>query len=288
MESSLTRLPSWMKKPPGPQEPIHRMKRILRKRGLNTVCESARCPNMGECFSKPTATFLILGDQCTRNCGFCAVDTLCAPAKLDTAEAARVAGAAKELGLKSVVVTSVTRDDLADGGSGQFALTIRAIKDTIPGILVEVLTPDFMGVESSVQTVLDAGPDIFNHNIETVPSLYAEVRPQADYSTSLKVLAQSKRAGIVTKSGIMVGLGERVDEVKSVLSDLLDAGCDAVTIGQYLRPTKEKLPVKEYIDPAVFAEYEAFALDIGLRSVYSGPFVRSSYNAEEFLSASSG
>jgi lipoic acid synthetase len=214
------------------------------------------------------------------------VDTTLSPAPLDSAEAANVAVTVSELGLKSVVVTSVTRDDLPDGGSAQFALTIRAIKDTVPGILVEVLTPDFMGDTRSVQRVLDAGPDIFNHNVETVPSLYEEVRPQADYSTSLRVLAQSKASGVVTKSGIMLGLGEEVEEVREVLHDLLDAGCDAVTIGQYLRPAKEKLPVKEYIDPALFSEYEAFALGIGLKSVYSGPFVRSSYNAERNLKIS--
>ena len=286
MERFLTRLPPWMKKPLGPQEPIHRMKRILRRRGLHTVCESARCPNLGECFSKPTATFLILGDACTRRCSFCAVDNSVSPAPLDPAEPANVAGAVKELGLNHVVVTSVTRDDLTDGGAAQFALTIRAIKDTIPGILVEVLTPDFNGVERSVRAVLEAGPDIFNHNIETVPSLYREVRPEADYSTSLKVLAQAKASGVVTKSGIMVGLGEGVDEVKDLLYDLLYAGCDAVTIGQYLRPTREKQPVREYIDPRLFREYEAFALSIGLKSVYSGPFVRSSYNAERLLCGS--
>jgi lipoic acid synthetase len=287
MERFLTRLPPWMKKPPGPQGPIHRVKRILRKRGLNTVCESARCPNMGECFAKPTATFLILGDVCTRRCSFCAVDSSVAPAPLDPAEPANVAGAVMELGLSHVVVTSVTRDDLDDGGAAQFALTIRAIKDTIPDILVEVLTPDFNGDERSIRTVLDAGPDIFNHNIETVPALYKEVRPGADYQTSLKVLARSKASGVVTKSGIMVGFGERVDEVRDVLCDLLNAGCDAVTIGQYLRPTREKRPVREYIDPALFKEYEAFGLSIGLKSVYSGPFVRSSYNAERFFAGDS-
>jgi lipoic acid synthetase len=257
------------------------MKRILRKRNLHTVCESARCPNIGECFSKPTATFLILGDVCTRRCGFCSIDNRQRPLELDKAEPGNIAEAARELGLAHVVVTSVTRDDLPDGGAAQFALTIRAIKDNISGILVEVLTPDFKGDEGAIKTVLDAGPDIFNHNIETVPSLYPFIRPEADYSRSLRVLTQAKASGVVTKSGIMVGLGETAGEVKAVLSALLYAGCDAVTIGQYLRPTRENLEVREYVEPRVFEEYEAFGRGIGLKSVYSGTFVRSSYNAEE-------
>ncbi len=279
----MTRLPPWARKTLGPQEPIRRMKRILRKRNLHTVCESARCPNIGECFSKPTATFLILGDVCTRRCGFCSVDNRRTTLELDRAEPGNIAEAARELGLAHVVVTSVTRDDLPDGGAAQFALTIRAIKDTISGILVEVLTPDFKGDEGAIKTVLDAGPDIFNHNIETVPSLYPLVRPEADYSRSLRVLTQAKASGVVTKSGIMVGLGEMAGEVKAVLSALLYAGCDAVTIGQYLRPTRENLEVREYVEPRVFEEYEAFGRGIGLKSVYSGTFVRSSYNAEELL-----
>lgn len=278
---SAKRLAPWVKKRLVPYEAIHGVKSILRKRGLHTVCESARCPNIGECFSKPTATFMILGDVCTRGCGFCSVEKRGGAMGPDPNEPLNVALAAKELGLKHVVVTSVTRDDLDDGGSEQFALTIKAIKDTISGILVEVLIPDFRGDEAALKTVLDAGPDILNHNLETVPSLYPLVRPQADYRRSLKVLSFSKSAGVNTKSGIMAGLGEAREDVKSVLRDLLAAGCDGVTIGQYLQPSRGNLPVKEYVLPEVFAEYEAYGKEIGLKYVYSGPFVRSSYNAEK-------
>lgn len=259
------------------------MKSILRERNLHTVCESARCPNIGECFSKPTATFMILGDVCTRRCGFCSVEKGVKPLLVDPHEPGNIALTAKELGLKHVVITSVTRDDLKDGGAGQFALTIKAIKDTISGILVEVLTPDFRGDEAALRIVLDARPDIFNHNLETVPSLYPIVRPQADYKKSLGVLKKAKDAGIMSKSGIMVGLGEKKEEVKALLDDLRSIGCDAVTIGQYLRPTRKNLEVKEYIEPDVFREYEEYGKKIGIKYVYSGPFVRSSYNAETLI-----
>ncbi|CAG1064950.1 lipoyl synthase [uncultured bacterium] len=279
----MKRLPSWAKKTLGPLGALHEMKSILRKRNLHTVCESARCPNIGECFSKPTATFLILGDVCTRTCAFCSVDKRARPLIVDPEEPMNIAVTAKELGLRHVVVTSVTRDDLPDGGAGHFALTIKAIRDNISRILIEVLTPDFRGNEGALSVVFEACPDIFNHNLETVPSLYSLVRPQADYRRSLVVLAASKRAGLITKSGIMVGLGETPSEVREVLKDLKDAGCDAVTIGQYLRPTRENLEVREYIEPEVFKEYEEFGKALGLRHVYSGPFVRSSYNAEKLM-----
>ncbi len=259
------------------------MKSILRKRNLHTVCESARCPNIGECFSKPTATFMILGDVCTRTCGFCSIDKVAKPLLVDPEEPQNIAVTALELGLKHVVITSVTRDDLPEGGAAQFALTIKAIKDNISGILVEVLTPDFRGDFKALSTVLEARPDIFNHNLETVPSLYPLVRPQADYSTSLDVLRKAKASGVMTKSGIMVGLGETAGEVKAVLRDLFEAGCDAVTIGQYLRPTRANLEVVEYVTPEVFKEYEEYGLKTGLKYVYSGPFVRSSYNAEKLI-----
>lgn len=277
------RLPSWAKKTLGPPSALRAMKEVLRKRNLHTVCESARCPNIGECFSKPTATFMILGDVCTRTCGFCSIDKGMKPIKVDPDEPGNIAITAKELGLRHVVITSVTRDDLADGGAGQFALTIKAIRDTISGILVEVLTPDFNGDERSLRSVFDACPDIFNHNLETVPSLYPLVRPQADYRRSLDVLEMAKSSGIMAKSGIMVGLGEKKSEVKDVLRDLFDAGCDAVTIGQYLRPTRNNLEVKEYVEPEVFLEYEAYGKELGIKYVYSGPFVRSSYNAEKLI-----
>ncbi|MBI1912790.1 MAG: lipoyl synthase [Deltaproteobacteria bacterium] len=279
----MKRLPSWAKKTLGPASKLHEMKSILRKRNLHTVCESARCPNIGECFSKPTATFMILGDVCTRTCGFCSIEKKADPLLVDPHEPANIALTAKELGLKHVVITSVTRDDLPNGGADQFALTIKAIKDNISDILVEVLTPDFEGDQEALKIVLDARPDIFNHNLETVPSLYSVVRPQADYQRSLDVLGRAKQAGVMTKSGIMVGLGETKEEVKEVLRDLLASGCDAVTIGQYLRPTRNNLEVREYVEPEVFKEYEEYGKAIGLKYVYSGPFVRSSYNAEQLI-----
>lgn len=279
----MKRLPPWAKKTLGPSKPIHEMKSVLRRRNLHTVCESARCPNIGECFSKPTATFMILGNVCTRTCGFCSIDKRARPLQVDPDEPSNIAVTAKELGLKHVVVTSVTRDDLEDGGAEQFALTIRAIKDTISGILVEVLTPDFRGDDEALDIVLNARPDIFNHNLETVPSLYPTVRPQADYRMSLQVLRHAKASGVMTKSGIMVGLGETAEEVRRVLADLKASGCDAVTIGQYLRPTRESLEVKEYIEPQVFLDYERYGKEIGIKHVYSGTFVRSSYNAEKLM-----
>ncbi len=289
------RLPSWFSRKMGQPSSLHAMKNILRSRNLHTVCESARCPNIGECFSKPTATFMILGDVCTRQCGFCSVEKTAFPSPLEGEGGVRgkvlpvnpnepenIALTAKELGLRHVVITSVTRDDLADGGAMQFALTIRAVRDTIKTISIEVLTPDFKGDEKVLKVVLDERPDIFNHNIETVPSLYRKVRPQATYRQSLQIIEKAKKMadGIMTKSGLMVGLGETRDEIKSALKDLLNAGCDAVTIGQYLRPSKENLEVVEYIPVEVFKEYELYGKEIGLKYVYSGPFVRSSYNAE--------
>lgn len=264
------------------------MKKVLRSRNLHTVCESARCPNIGECFSKPTATFMILGDVCTRGCTFCSVEKTESPLRVDPDEPRNIAVTAAEMGLRHVVVTSVTRDDLPDGGSTQFALTIRAVKDTIDAISVEVLTPDFGGDEEALMTVLDAGPDIFNHNLETVPSLYPGVRPQADYRRSLDVLERVSRTGVRTKSGIMVGLGEKPEEVRTLLKDLARTGCDAVTIGQYLRPTRDSHEVVEYVRPEVFEEYEAWGKEAGIAHVYSGPFVRSSYNAEIFAGEGAG
>ena len=278
----IKRLPSWLSRKMGQPSALHAMKNILRSRNLHTVCESARCPNIGECFSKPTAAFMILGDVCTRECGFCSVEKRDAPLSVNPDEPENIALTAKELGLKHVVITSVTRDDLADSGAMQFALTIKVVRDTIPFISVEVLTPDFKGDEKVLKIVLDERPDIFNHNIETVPSLYAKVRPQADYRQSLKVIETAKKMtdDIITKSGLMVGLGETKGEIKSALKDLLNAGCDTVTIGQYLRPSAKNLEVCEYIPVEVFKEYEEYGKEIGLKHVYSGPFVRSSYNAE--------
>jgi lipoic acid synthetase len=251
---------------------------------LHTVCQSARCPNLPECWStKKTATFMILGDICTRACGFCAIKTG-KPSEVDTDEPKRVAEAAKVLHLKHVVVTSVTRDDLEDGGAGQFADTIRSIRDAIPHAIVEVLTPDFKQIDRSIQLVVDALPDIYNHNVETVPRLHALVRPQAKYSRSLNVLkiVKGMNAKIFTKSGLMLGLGETKDEVVGVLRDLRGIGVDCVTIGQYLRPTMRHLPVAEYIHPDNFKEYEIIGMELGFSFVASAPLVRSSYNAIEF------
>ncbi|MEK7880865.1 MAG: lipoyl synthase, partial [Deltaproteobacteria bacterium] len=278
-----TRLPSHLRRPLGRPADLHAMKSILRRRGLHTVCESARCPNIGECFSKPTATFMILGNCCTRRCGVCSGEKARERLSPDPNEPGNIALTAKELGLKHVVVTSVTRDDLPLGGAEQFALTIRALRDNNTKILIEVLTPDFSGNTEALKAVLDAGPDIFNHNLETVKRLYPVVRPNADYSRSLSVLRLAKIRGFFTKSGIMAGFGETDSEVKELLTDLAEAGCDAVTIGQYLKPGRGNLDVVDYVIEEKFKEYRNYAKEIGITHAYSGPFVRSSYNAEEIF-----
>ena len=274
------RLPDWIRVRAGSggRETRH----VLRNHGLSTVCEEARCPNRSECFSKPTATFMILGAGCTRNCGFCSVDHS-GPQPVDESEPEKVAGAAAELGLKYVVVTSVTRDDLPDGGSGHFARTIAAIRRRIPAAKIEVLTPDFRGDCDALRTVLDAGPDVFNHNVETVERLYPIVRPDAGYRRSLRLLqaAAAPASGILIKSGFMLGLGETTEEVIGLLGDLRGAGCDFVTVGQYLRPSRNNLPVVEYIAPEVFDNLRLTALDMGFKYAACGPLVRSSLNAEE-------
>ncbi|MBI5632026.1 MAG: lipoyl synthase [Nitrospirae bacterium] len=274
------RLPDWIKTPY--RTGLHDTKHLLRRHGLSTVCEDARCPNRGECFSKPTATFLILGPCCTRNCGFCSV-TSATPVAVNIHEPDQVAAAAAELNLKYVVITSVTRDDLPDGGADQFAQTIRAIRGRLPEARIEVLTPDFNGDLNSLKVVLDAGPDVFNHNIETVQRLYPAVRPQAGYQQSLSLLKSAKdmSPAIAVKSGFMLGLGETMDEVVQLLEDLRENGCDFLTIGQYLRPTKKNLPVVKYILPKAFDELKDAALSMGFSYVASGPLVRSSMNAEE-------
>jgi lipoic acid synthetase len=255
---------------------------LLSELELNTVCREAHCPNVGECFARGTATFMILGDVCTRDCAFCAV---CSgqPRPVDPEEPHRVAEAARRLGLRHVVVTSVTRDDLPDGGSRQFAETVLAIRRRAEAA-VEVLTPDFQGQTEDVDRVLDAGPRVFNHNVETVPRLYPAVRPQADYRRSLGVLARAatrRTADCLTKSGLMVGLGEREDEVLAVLRDLREAGCQALTIGQYLAPSPAHHPVVEFVTPEQFEGLAAQARELGFAAVASGPFVRSSYGAAE-------
>ena len=253
---------------------------MLRERELHSVCESLACPNRTECFSRGTATFMILGDVCTRSCGFCNVTTGRPYAPPSPDEPRAVADTARRLGLRHVVVTSVTRDDLPDGGAQQFAETIRELRAALPRSAVEVLTPDFRGNLDAVQTVADARPDYFNHNVETVPRLYDFVRPGSRFERSLAVLRHAKTFGAVTKSGLMLGLGERRDEVLHVLEKLRESEVEIVTIGQYLQPKREKLDVVEYIHPDVFEEYRELGEAIGFRAVFSGPFVRSSYMAD--------
>ena len=274
------RLPEWLKTDRAGG--LHETKRLLRSFGLSTVCEEARCPNMGACFSKPTAAFMILGSKCTRNCGFCSVKSSL-PDAPDPSEPEKVAMAARDMGLRYVVLTSVTRDDLQDGGAGHFAETIKAVKNYLPGSKIEVLTPDFKGSFHDLLAVLAERPHVYNHNIETVPRLYPLVRPLADYRRSISLLEYAKRTAPDTqiKSGLMLGLGESMDEVNEVLHDLLSAGCDIITIGQYLRPSRMNLPVAEYVRPEVFETLRSAALSMGFSHVASAPLVRSSMNAEE-------
>ena len=314
-QSNNRRLPPWLKKDFRNLR-HHDVKRLLRKGHLHTVCESAKCPNIFECFSKPTAAFMILGDVCTRNCSFCAVPGG-SPLPVNPFEPQEVAKAAGEMRLKHVVITSVTRDDLEDGGAKQFALTVNAVKKMNPLVIVEILTPDFepqkiiaenerenlplipsltmrgngvvnksytKHIEKILNELFETGkPDIYNHNVETVPRLYHRVRPQADYNKSLKLLATVKKLvpEIITKSGIMAGLGEEFEEIVEVMRDLRNVGCDAITIGQYLQPSKNHLPVEKYIYPEVFDQYKESGKILGFKYMASGPFVRSSYNAEQ-------
>jgi len=284
--STRPRLPEWARKSRTHFESLNRLKSGLRQLNLHTVCESARCPNIHECFHRGAATFMILGDRCTRGCGFCSVQKL-NPHKhdvgLDAAEPANVARMALAMNLKYVVITSVNRDDLADGGSHHFAETVREVRRALPGARVEVLTPDFCGDLDAVARVLDAGPHVFNHNMETVPRLYARVRPQADYRQSLDVLQFAREraaADVLVKSGFMVGLGEQPDEVRQLLADLHASGTDVATIGKYLQPTRRNLPVVEFVPPAQFEDYREYGLALGFKMVFSGPLVRSSYMAD--------
>ncbi len=278
------RLPAWLKKRLPTNGAAACTARVLEFFRLSTVCWSARCPNMGECYSRRVATFMIMGDICTRNCGFCGVRSG-RPVSLEPDEPHRVAAAARDLGLGHVVITSVTRDDLPDGGAAHFAATINAVREVLHNATIEVLVPDFLGDDASIRTVLQANPEIYNHNVETVPRLYPSVRPEANYQRSLDVLKSVKKIApdVITKSGMMLGLGERDEEVIRVLSDLRRAGCEMLTLGQYLRPEMNNLPVAEFISPEVFERYERLALSMGFNSAYCGPFVRSSYNAAEFV-----
>ena len=277
------RLPEWLTIRVPRQDTVKQVEQMMRNKNLHTVCESAKCPNLPECWSKKTATFMILGDTCTRSCGFCAIK-VGRGLTVNPHEPYDVAKVAADLGLKHIVVTSVARDDLSDQGSIQFAKTIEELQKQNPLCIVEVLTPDFKGDRECIKNVCDAKPEIYNHNIETVERLHTLVRPQAKYARTMSVLEQVKEidSTIYTKSGIMLGLGETKDEVIQTLEDLREIGVDAVTIGQYLRPTMRHLPVVEYIHPKEFKEYEKIGEDLGFAFVASGPFIRSSYNAIEF------
>jgi lipoic acid synthetase len=276
------RLPSWIREKKLNLSSLREIKTMLREKELHSVCESLACPNRSECFSRGTATFMILGDVCTRACGFCNVTTGLpyAPPSLDEPRA--VAETARRLGLRHVVVTSVTRDDLQDGGARQFAETIRELRTALPDSKVEVLTPDFRGNTEAVRIVVEARPDYFNHNVETVPRLYRHVRPGSRFERSLDVLRHAKEVDptVVTKSGLMLGFGEQRDEVLETLARLRESGVEIATIGQYLQPKRHKLEVIEYVHPDVFEEYRVAAEGMGFRSVFSGPFVRSSYMAD--------
>ena len=274
------RKPSWLRaKIPG--GPVYQQTtQIVREHKLHTVCESAQCPNLGECWSRKTATIMILGNICTRSCGFCAVQTG-RPTELDRDEPRRVAEAIRLMGLRHAVITSVARDELRDGGAGIWAETIRAVRAVNPGTAIEVLIPDFKGRWQDLETVLEARPDILNHNVETVPRLHKLVRPQAKYERSLEMLRRAKAAGFVTKSGLMLGIGERDDEIDATLRDMAADRLDILTLGQYLRPSAQHLPLYRWVPPEDFARWKQFSLGLGCRVVESGPLVRSSYHADE-------
>lgn len=302
------RMPPWLRRPLATPGQAVAVEGLLGELRLNTVCRSAKCPNRGECYASGTATFLIAGDACTRGCRFCAVESR-EPAPLDSGEPARVAEAARRMELKHVVITMVTRDDVPDGAASHVAATVRAVREVLPPATVEVLTSDLGGALDSVDVVIDARPDVFNHNLETVPRLYAEVRPGAVYERSLAVLAHaaaassraegatapSHREGVSahrpvsrTKSGLMLGLGERPDEVVEVMGDLRQAGVTMLTLGQYLRPSEAHLRVAEFVEPRVFADLARVARELGFDSVASAPFVRSSYHAAELAQVTEG
>lgn len=279
--SRLKRRPRWLtiRAPAG--ETYHDLKRLMRSKSLHTICEAARCPNIGECWGHGTATFLILGDVCTRSCRFCDVETG-RPAPLDWDEPERVAQAVKAMGLRHVVITSVNRDERQDGGAPIFALCIERVRQARPGCTVEVLIPDFKGNVEALKIVMDARPDILNHNVETVPRLFRQVQPQDRYEWALATLKNAKKLWpqAVTKSGIMVGLGEAFDEVVEVMRDLRRIDVDILTVGQYLQPTRKHLPVDRYYTPEEFAEFQRLGKEMGFKWVESGPLVRSSYNAD--------
>ena len=278
----MQRLPEYLKRGIIDTEKTKTVRHILKSNCLNTDCEAARCPNKSECYAKNTATFLIMGNNCTRNCRFCNIS--CAkPEALNPKEPRQIADAVKKLGLNYVVITSVTRDDLSDGGANHFAEVITEVRALTPNVKIEVLTPDFKGVEQSIDTVINANPDVFNHNIETVPSLYKKARPQANYERSLRFLEyiKEKAPAILTKTGLMVGLGETKEELIQTFEDLVRIKCDIVTIGQYIAPTKEHLEVARYYEPNEYDELSKIAKQIGIKHTFFSPLTRSSYKAYE-------
>ncbi len=274
------KLPPWFKVRLTTNDQFKQVNSLIRANKLHTVCVSAACPNQTECWNAGTATFMILGNVCTRGCLFCNVPKG-TPEGLDTEEPTRVAEAVNALKLKYAVITSVTRDDLEDGGAGIFAATVRAIRAKSSVCQIEVLIPDFLGAEASLLAVLDSNPDVLNHNLETVPSLYTKVRPHADYLRSLTVLARSNKYGTITKTGLMLGLGESMDEVRQVMGDLQSIGCSILTLGQYLQPSRKHLPVEKYYRPDEFTMLRDEAISMGFQRVVAGPLVRSSYHAAE-------
>ncbi len=285
-QNTALRRPEWLKIQLGTNQDYAEVRQLVNRQKLHTVCESARCPNIGECWSRRTATFMILGNICTRSCRFCNI-TVGKPTEYDLDEPRRVAEAVRDLNLRHAVITSVARDDLSDGGASIFAETIRQIRAQQPGCSIEVLIPDFKGDTQDLDVVLDAKPDILNHNLETVQRLQREVRVQATYERSLLVLRYAKEKGFVTKSGIMVGLGETWDEIIQTLRDLREVGCNIVTIGQYLPPTKMHFPLARFYTPQEFKELKSVGLEMGFTHVESGPLVRSSYHADEQVPHSS-
>lgn len=284
MSTKILEKPSWLRKKLPLDATTRKVEAGLTARRLHTICQEGCCPNQGECFSCGEATFLIMGRVCTRNCRFCAVQSG-RPSPIDPGEPDRLAQEVEELSLKFVVVTSVTRDDLPDGGAAHFARVIEAVRRQCPGVGIEVLIPDFRGSHDALRTVVEASPDVLNHNVETIARMYRDVRPQADYRQSLDVLRRAKEIDpdTITKSGFMVGLGERHDEVLCLMDDLRESGCDILTIGQYLQPSVDHFPVQEYVHPDVFAEYTLEAENKGFLGVVSSPFVRSSYKAGELF-----
>jgi len=289
-KSAAQRLPPWLKKKLPLGDPMAPVRKILANGALVTVCQEARCPNLNECWAAGTATFMVMGDICTRNCGFCAVDGPRKPRALDPTEPERVATAVAGMNLRHVVITSVDRDDLPDGGSAHIAEVVTAVREARPKARVEVLTPDFRGVSEDILRVLDARPHVYNHNVETVPRLYDTARKMSRYEWSISLLRLVKETdpGTFTKSGLMVGLGEEKEELYEVFADLRAVGCDILTVGQYLRPSEKHLAVARFVPPEEFDEYHRVAKDLGFRAVASGPFVRSSYHAAELFDPVAG